>query len=435
MTACGQNQMHRAFPGAGSVSRPWLRSRVWPALLGWFLLVSLILRCGAQQPEVAQTQEAPTAEQIALWIRQLDDDVFDVRTLATERLIAAGQVAVEPLSEVVDQGSLEVTMRAIYALRQLALSLDVVAQQQSEAALSAIAESSRRPASRMAVEAMEALSELRQKQTIQQLAELGAIINSFGPTFALETASLDVRIDANWKGELRDLQRLRWLRDLSRISFVGPQVTDQWIETIAGNRGLNMVVIQDANITDKSMEVISGLKTVVALDLMYTPVTDRGFELLKRMPSLRQIRCFGTQVTPAAAAKFQAEFANIDVQHKLGAFLGVQCLQPPLPCQVSSVTPDSAAQRAGIHVNDIIVEFDGQPVRVFEDLQKLIGLKKVGDRAQLRVRAARVAGKSAWHVSHWKHWVCSWSRIISVWWSRRSRMARVRRGLDSRSVM
>jgi S1-C subfamily serine protease len=166
---------------------------------------------------------------------------------------------------------------------------------------------------------------------------------------------------------------------------VGPQVTDEWIESIRDMQSLNIVVIQDAQITDRSMEVISGLKAVVSLDLMYAPVTDRGFALLKRMPSLRQVRCFGTQVTPAAAERFRVEFANVDVQHKMGAFLGVRCVQPPFACAVSSVTSQSAAEKAGIRSNDIIVEFDKQPVRDFEDLQQLIGVRKVGDTVEIRV--------------------------------------------------
>jgi membrane-associated protease RseP (regulator of RpoE activity) len=185
---------------------------------------------------------------------------------------------------------------------------------------------------------------------------------------------------------------LRWLRDLAKITFVGPQVTDQWIESIQEMDELRFIAIKNARVTDQSLRTISRLKSLVFVDLMYSPVTDQGFEQLRELKSVRQIRCFGTKISRAAADRFQLEVADVNVQHKQGAFLGVSCQQPPWPCQVVRVTPDSAAATAGVKEDDIIVQFDGQPVGSFEDLQKLIAVKEVGDSVDIRV--ARGAERS-----------------------------------------
>lgn len=52
---------------------------------------------------------------------------------------------------------------------------------------------------------------------------------------------------------------------------------------------------------------------------------------------------------------------------------------------VKEVTDGSAAEKAGIHTADIIVEFDGKEVYTIEDLQKLVQAKKPGDKVKIVV--------------------------------------------------
>ena len=65
---------------------------------------------------------------------------FVDREVATEKLIAAGGVAVSPLVAAVSASNLEVTTRAIYVLQELVLSSDAVASDAAHAALEKIAE-------------------------------------------------------------------------------------------------------------------------------------------------------------------------------------------------------------------------------------------------------------------------------------------------------
>jgi S1-C subfamily serine protease len=85
------------------------------------------------------------------------------------------------------------------------------------------------------------------------------------------------------------------------------------------------------------------------------------------------------------------------------AFLGLAGGSRPLPpraaasvghthgFEVITVTPGSAAHRAGVAVEDVIVEIDGVPVREAGDLQRLMTEARIGKALEVRlVRGGRV---------------------------------------------
>ena len=330
--------------------------------------------------------KAPSAEQIEAWVKELDDDRFVARRNATDRLILAGVGAIEPVAKAVQSGNLEVSTRGIHVLRELALSMDIAAQETALEALQQLAESPRRSAARSAQKAIVAMGDVRQERAIKQMEQLGAKITTMDRSNGFQRVRhLVVEIGPTWEGTLADLQRLKWLRDVKEIAIVGERFTDAWIEPVANLARVDHVVIKYANISDSSLRILSQLKNVTQVDLMYTPVTDAGLEHLKKLKSVRLIRCYGTRITKLAVDRFQNEVANVEVDHKLGAFLGVVCQQAPWPCVVMQVKPDSAALRGGLRMHDIIVRYDGQPVTNFDALRQLIGRNKVGESVVIQV--------------------------------------------------
>jgi len=73
------------------------------------------------------------------------------------------------------------------------------------------------------------------------------------------------------------------------------------------------------------------------------------------------------------------------VDHRMGAFLGVACPRAPELCFVRSVQSDTAAERAGIQAGDLIIEFDTEIVRSFDDLKRLISRHKPGEKTTIVV--------------------------------------------------
>ena len=52
---------------------------------------------------------------------------------------------------------------------------------------------------------------------------------------------------------------------------------------------------------------------------------------------------------------------------------------------VTEVRPDTAAAKAGLQADDVIVEFAGTPVRDIRDLQGFVEQKQVGSRHSVKI--------------------------------------------------
>jgi serine protease Do len=57
----------------------------------------------------------------------------------------------------------------------------------------------------------------------------------------------------------------------------------------------------------------------------------------------------------------------------------------PQGALVSEVSPESPAEKAGIKRGDIILEYDGHPIKVMNDLPRLVAATTVGKKAQIKV--------------------------------------------------
>lgn len=68
------------------------------------------------------------------------------------------------------------------------------------------------------------------------------------------------------------------------------------------------------------------------------------------------------------------------------AYLGVEPDPDSKECRISNVLPDSAAEKGGMKVGDVILAFEGQKVTGLEDLRGLILKKKPNDLVAIEVR-------------------------------------------------
>jgi len=66
-------------------------------------------------------------------------------------------------------------------------------------------------------------------------------------------------------------------------------------------------------------------------------------------------------------------------------FMGVQLDTEATECKISSVLPDSPAEKAGLKADDVVVGFEGAKIASVEDLSTQIQKKKPGDKVKLKV--------------------------------------------------
>ncbi len=337
-------------------------------------------------PLAGQQPASPDLQQVETWIQQLDANSFDVRGDATQKLIDAGQIAIEPLYQALQGSGLEVTTRGIYVLRELALSGDTTTEDEAIKTLERIAALRVTSAARRAQESLDDLDEVRQTRAVDRLRALGAQIQSMDGGLGLHSVpNYIVTIGPEWTGTMDDLARLEWLKDLQQLTVVGPQVNDQWLELISRLKPILSLVIKRADVSKQGVARLVSLKNLQSLDLMYCEVGDDSIDHLAALTGVRILRIYGTDISPEGSERLKAALAQAEVDYKQGAFLGVRCQQQPFPCEVTQVTDDTAADAAGVEVGDIIIGYRGKPVRDFEDLRVLISENRAGETVPFEV--------------------------------------------------
>ena len=117
------------------------------------------------------------------------------------------------------------------------------------------------------------------------------------------------------------------------------------------------------------------------------------------MTQLRNISVYGTQISAASLKKLEAVSENLKTTHRRGGFLGVSGRGVGFGCQILTVQPNQAADRAGIRSGDIVVKYGEHDVTVFgpsdgnvlreesskPTLSELIGADAPGRRVELRL--------------------------------------------------
>ncbi|NLF71908.1 MAG: PDZ domain-containing protein [Candidatus Anammoximicrobium sp.] len=345
--------------------------------------------------EPASAPVAPSAAQIQHWIGQLNAERFVDREVATASLVSAGGSAVGPVLAALAESNLEVVTRAIYILQELALNGDAGVSDAAHAALEQAAELPLTPASRRARATLARLDLVRQERAIQELRQLGADIGDRQAdlTFGL-VEGYAVQLGAGWQGTLQDLSRLRWLRDAGAVVLDGPQVTDEWLSYVAAMHGLTMLTVKRASVSHEGLQHLTTLKELSVLNLMYVPLGDRAIETLRRLQGVGKFRIYGGRLTDAGVAKLREDLPNSDIDFRRGAFLGVGCQDAAEGCTIYTVRPSSAAEKAGLLMHDVIIEYEGRQVADYKTLTALIAANVAGDTVIVKiVRDGRTLSK------------------------------------------
>ena len=285
-------------------------------------------------PALSPSQKSSVAD-YSQWIADLDDNQFDTRERAQQKLEQAGQDALDAVAQAVREGSLESSTRALNIL--LSWSEGDKNAKLRIAALERIAKLGQFP--KESSQALEVLADAREAVALEQIVKMGGSYcqDIRTATGGMQPPRLQVVIDTHWKGGVEGLQVLKDVRRLSTLSF------------------------HSAALGSEIREVIEGL------------------------PQLYWVELYGMSFPPEVVAQMKQQLpqhVNFDVRKS--ALLGVRG-QKQQGARVAQVEPDSAAEKAGLKPADLIVEMEGKEVKDFQQLTRLIAEREAGETAALTI--------------------------------------------------
>jgi hypothetical protein len=339
---------------------------------------------------VSQSSESqlasPTPEEVRHWVRDLNSDSFIEREVATKKLIDAGVDSIEPLLAALPENNLEVTTRAIYVLRELALSNDPEAEEAARKTLEETARPRGTSAARRARETLERLDRIREERALEELKRLGAIITApqSVSNFGIVTRC-SIEISASWRGQADDLRRLGRIKGIGSLAFEGDQVTNAFLEHVPKADGLNALIVKRANVTDEGIKYLAEIERLQLLSLMYVPITDRSAQHLAKINGVATMRIYGSRMTQDGADRLRELMVGTEIDYRQGAFLGIGCQASEDGCVIYTVRPNTAADKGGLQIKDVICEYEGKPVNDFEQLTAMIAENRAGDKVTVKV--------------------------------------------------
>jgi hypothetical protein len=310
----------------------------------------LVVGCVRAGDAAAPPPAAASAEQIARWVRELDDDRFDVREAAHRNLRRAGQRALPALASAAASDSLEVATRAFRILRELLSSADEATGAEIRAVLLRLAASTD---PRVAARARAVLA-LHHGRIAAQLEKGGALVvykddrivrvtldavPRLAPLLPLlhELPDLEYLSASNKQmddaalGQLKGLRKLEYLNlyqsgigdeglihlkslpALRHVPMGETKVTDAGLKHLADLTQLEYVGLRANRVTDAGLVHLRKLTNLTGLHLGETRVTDAGLTHLEGLTSLRQLSAWQTGVTPAGVARLRKVLPKLEV--------------------------------------------------------------------------------------------------------------------------
>ncbi len=300
--------------------------RILPvALLG-------VMVCLGQPPSRAEEPEP-----FRRWFQQLDSDLYHAREEATRHLVQQGVEVIEPLVQYSQSQGLEVWMRTLRILHQMALVEDETTAQAARKALERLAANAATLYGQEARRIIQRLQVQQRQRALQRLLQLGARFEQ--KVGRQQQVILFLVIDRKWSGKKEDLRLLGKLDNLQGLALYTPQADDSLVP------------------------VLSTLQQLQAVQLYGTRISQKGILQLRRT--------------------WQPD-VHLDVRR--GGFLGVSGSDTQKECVIEGVQPGSAAEKAGLRPADVVIKADGKPVANFQALTRIIAEKLPGDKLKLVVR-------------------------------------------------
>ena len=334
---------------------------------------------------LGQTPEDPPSEQekLTAYASQLNHAQFVRRERASRELKKAGQAAIPVLIKVIGSGNLETTKRAMRILGHFALEQSPDDDQGAWQILLSLSENTVGSRSSAARAQIKLIREQRNSTATKMLKKAGAQVGF--DQFSIGSVLIDevslVRIKGDWSKKKDTLKWLRWLKDVDHAIIEGDALTSEVLGEVASIPNLTTLALQDGPLNAKTLSALSNI-SLDTLEIRYVSLKEEEtVAQLEKLPIRFAINLMGTGMSSERFQSMQARLLGLALTLRQGGFLGVKCQQSP--CSINEVVPGSAAEKAGLEPNDIIIQIAESKVEAFPDLKAEIDMHLPGDTVDL----------------------------------------------------
>lgn len=271
----------------------------------------------------------PAAADLPARIRELEHPDYVVRKEATQALAKAGAEALEPLKGALGSGSLELRLRVVDLLGRIYSQGEDATFEAAELALEQVRSDAGGSLAALAEQVLASHFEIRQKFAAERIRDMGGSVLYRPEIPGVQTIAEDDDFDA----------------DHSQRRIVDAVVIGQ--DWTGGDEGL------------KQIRRLTKLRAVYRV--RKAPVSDEAIKAL------------------------HDEMPQVSIESRGSAYFGINPATHPRGCVILRVAPGSAAEKAGLLINDLVTHFDGKPVTSQENFIDLIAEKLPGDTVPLIV--------------------------------------------------
>ena len=201
--------------------------------------------------------------------------------------------------------------------------------------------------------------------------------------FSSNYLSLEIKSDV-FRGDAQSLTWIRYLKSVEVVSLEGPIVSAELLGIVAQMPGVKKVLISEATLTPDDLLPLKEIAELQHLELTYMPVTDEFVPALCQLPLTQSLRLYGTDVTEKGEEELTRLLDGLEIYRSNGGFLGIAS---PATGEVvvTKVVRESAAHKAGIQLQDKIVEIQDKPIKNFTALRATLADYRPDEPVQVKV--------------------------------------------------
>ncbi len=333
-----------------------------------------------------RTDNAP---RVAMLIGKLGADRSIERHQAMDELIESGAAAVEKLMVAIPKGDLDFRIRAIKTIQSIGMRENENDSAVAERALLKLSSDSSDRIANMADKCVTQLFAKKETQALKVLEQKGVWIREdnekIGTKYYYPLKTLV--FDKKWKGNSKDLTWIRYLRNHQSIEFVGKQFSDSVVDLLPSHCNAVSIAFKDAPVTDRVFDKLKKLKKLSRIIVQYSDkVSTAATQDLQEISALTEIKLVGTRISTDDKADLEKQLPGVTVDVRKGGFLGIRYNNSATICRISTVVAGSGAEKGGIKVGDIIVEYDGTKITSTDSLSKVISKQSIGQQVEVKVK-------------------------------------------------